>query len=77
MPSFSKWHAEAIKLGYEDSRTPAARTLLVNIEAGPPVPTAQAPNGSTFSRKPREPTVAKWERHRARIGGCNVLLARL
>jgi hypothetical protein len=32
-------------------------------------------NGLTFSREPREQTVANWKRHRARIGGCNVLLA--
>jgi hypothetical protein len=31
-------------------------------------------NGSTFSRKPREPTVLVSDRHVAWLGGCNVLL---
>ena len=33
-------------------------------------------NGLTFSRKPREQTVAILHYRCARIGGCNVLLAR-
>jgi hypothetical protein len=32
-------------------------------------------NGSTFSRKPREPNVANSDHHCARFVGCNVLLS--
>jgi hypothetical protein len=28
-PPFAKWHAEAINVGYEDSRTLAERTLFI------------------------------------------------
>ena len=39
-----------------------------------PLPTLKASNGHTFSRKPREPTVAIPINRCARIGGCNVVL---
>src|SRR5436309_7827868 len=39
--------------------------------------TLLSPNGSTFSRKPREQTLSDCNHRGARIGGCNVLLAGL
>jgi len=31
-------------------------------------------NGLTFSRKPRDQTVASWNHRCARLGGCNLVL---